>query len=260
MRSCVAQSPVLVIGPETTTALAGLAALRSGAFDVRIITSKESFPVVSQFNLNYTVEYFSDEDHLPEMKQDPYALIRQSDCIVLDEGLQSGDLLKYLYTESHTPLIIHPAVFDRIIKLGFHTKASAPAIVILDSNSVNFKITYSSIDQIVKQTHCVFVTLGSRRLILQDVREDVLNTDTDHTLRHGNISVNLGTIAGLFVHQKKDFFESAVLGTHFFGISADLAKNDLTSYCILPTDIVDYLIVAFAGNSQMNTQKKKEKR
>jgi len=44
-----------------------------------------------------------------------------------------------------------------------------------------------------------------------------------------------------FIAQGLDPFEAAVLGTYFHGLAGDLAADDMTRYCLIAGDLIDYL-------------------
>ncbi|MEE1505294.1 MAG: NAD(P)H-hydrate dehydratase, partial [Acutalibacteraceae bacterium] len=50
-----------------------------------------------------------------------------------------------------------------------------------------------------------------------------------------------GIIAGLTPSMKGNLFDSAVLGAFVHGMSADLLKNEMSEYSILPSDCIRIL-------------------
>ncbi len=95
--------------------------------------------------------------------------------------------------------------------------------------------------EISKRYNCVTVLKSHETLVCSKDFEIYRNTTGNSALaKSGSGDVLCGMIAG-FLAQKVDSFEAAKLAVYLHGLSADIAKNDLTEYGVLASDLVRYI-------------------
>lgn len=95
--------------------------------------------------------------------------------------------------------------------------------------------------RITSQTYECITVLKGHNSIVTDGNSVFINTSGSSALaKAGSGDVLTGIISGLLA-QKLSPFDSAILGTYLHGLSGDIASRDLTKYCVMATDIIDYL-------------------
>ena len=65
-------------------------------------------------------------------------------------------------------------------------------------------------------------------------------TGNNSMAKAGSGDVLTGMIAG-FVAQGKSIYEAAVLAVYIHGLSGDIARDELTEYCVMASDLIDYI-------------------
>ncbi|MGN0526673.1 MAG: NAD(P)H-hydrate dehydratase, partial [Acutalibacteraceae bacterium] len=88
---------------------------------------------------------------------------------------------------------------------------------------------------------------GYETVICNSKSEDVYINKTGNTglSKGGSGDLLSGIIAGLVPSQNGELFKSAVLGAFIHGLTADILKEQLTEYAMLPTDCAKALPEAF---------------
>ncbi len=95
--------------------------------------------------------------------------------------------------------------------------------------------------RITSQTYeCITVLKGHNSIVTNGSKVFVNCSGSSALAKAGSGDVLTGIIAGLLA-QKLSPFDSAIIGTYLHGLSGDIASVDLTKYCVMATDIIDYL-------------------
>lgn len=99
--------------------------------------------------------------------------------------------------------------------------------------------------EITKKYNCVTV-LKSHRTIVCGLDNRIYHNTTGNSAlaKSGSGDVLCGIISGLLA-QKMQPFEAASLGVYLHGLTGDIAKNDLTEYGVLASDLIRYIPYAF---------------
>lgn len=88
---------------------------------------------------------------------------------------------------------------------------------------------------------CNVVLKGDATVICTKELEVFLNTSGNSALaKAGSGDVLTGIISG-FMAQGLSVKDASVLGVYLHGLCGELASKDLTEYCVLATDLIDYL-------------------
>ena len=98
-----------------------------------------------------------------------------------------------------------------------------------------------SAKMISKKYNCVTVLKAHNTVVCsKDFEIYINNTGNSALAKAGSGDVLAGMIAGLLA-QHCEPFEAAKLGVYLHGLCGDLAKNDLTAYGVLASDLVRYI-------------------
>ncbi len=101
-------------------------------------------------------------------------------------------------------------------------------------------IEYSA-KQISDLYNCVTVLKTNKTYIYSPEYKNYTNTTGNNAMaKAGSGDVLTGMISGLTA-QGTNIFEAACLGVYLHGKSGDFASENLTQYCVMPDDLIDYI-------------------
>jgi len=236
---------VLIVGGSTeyvgTLALAGLAALKSGADTVKVCAPEKVAWVLNTISPDLmTIKLkgeFLTEGHIKQI----LPLIQNSDVLLIGNGLG-----------------LRPYTKKFIIKLLRHIEI--PKVIDADAiKSISIKDTSNSIITPHKRELEIFLensklikseienNLGNNILLVKGQVDEIISRSEAFFNKTGNEGMTKGgtgdVLAGLcagFVAQHYSLLESAKMAAFFNGLAGDLAKKEL-GYGFLATDLVNCL-------------------
>lgn len=95
--------------------------------------------------------------------------------------------------------------------------------------------------RITAQTYECITVLKGHDSIITNGNEILINpTGSSALAKAGTGDVLTGIISGLLA-QNVSPFDAAILGTYIHGLSGDFAKEDLTEYSVLASDVIEYI-------------------
>lgn len=226
--------------------LSSVAALRAGAGYVELAScDKVLFSVAAM---------------APEIVLSPLEkteeLIKSSTVLLIGCGLSTSKDAVCLFNKviklANMPAVIDAdglnILSDNFVKLSKNTVLTphpkeASRLLSCTLDEVLNNMEQSAID-ISQKYNCVTV-LKSHNTIVTDGEAVYYNKTGNSALaKAGSGDVLAGIISGLLA-QKMKSFEAAVLGVYLHGMTADIAKNDLSKYCVLASDLLRYIPYAF---------------
>lgn len=150
--------------------------------------------------------------------------------IVIDaDGLNILSQIKSFDNQENLILTPHPKEAERLL--------GVECSLILKNPEIYAK-------EISKKYSCVTVLKTHQTVVCsRDLEIYKNNTGNSGLAKAGSGDILCGMIAG-FLAQKMDSFQACKLAVYLHGLSADIAKNDLTEYGILASDIVRYIPMA----------------
>ena len=257
---------VLIVGGSCgmtgAAALAGIAALRSGAGLVQVAVPKACWQVVAASEPSYmTVPLPGDSegrlalDARPRIKQ----LSQQANVIACGPGLgQSDELVELVRWMNIT--IACPIVFDAdaLNSLAHHVpslrNAAGPRILtphpgefgrLIGDPSAPIATLRDSVQSFAERHQAVVILKGHRSLITDGRRLAENETGNPGMATGGAGDVLTGIVAAL-VGQGLTCWEAARLGTHIHGRAGDLALDVLGETSLIASDLPRYLAAAFS--------------
>jgi NAD(P)H-hydrate epimerase len=243
-------------------ALAGRAALRSGAGLVTLAVPDAVQEVVASFEPSYMTHGLADADGrlAAAAAEEVIELSQEATAVALGPGLGRSarltDLVARLYLEIKRPMVVdadalvalaqkaealqqpggprvitpHPGEFARLTGQPYDAARRAEAAAALaQCDSTNKTVV------VLKGDHTV-VTDGARVCINQ--------TGNPGMATGGTGDVLTGVITALLC-QGLPPFDAARLGVHVHGKAGDLAAEDLGQVSLIASDLLDYLPQAF---------------
>lgn len=152
-----------------------------------------------------------------------------------------ADGLNILATMKTSARFWEKIVAGRVVVLTPHPKEAAMLLNCSLEEVLNDLV--GSANRISDKYNCITV-LKSHETIVTDGEIMYKNrTGTSALAKAGSGDVLAGIIAG-FLAQKMSPFEAAILGVYIHGLAGDLAKEDLSEYGVLASDVLKYIPLA----------------
>ncbi len=241
--------------------LAALGALRSGAGLVKLcfpdclytaLTSKLSEPVFMPVETNE--QGFISHLALSEILEEA----QSCDAVLLGCGIGVGYtqslLTTSLITQSETPLILDADALNNLAPcVNILLKRKCPVLLtphpgemarLLNNSIDEIEINREKIITDFCNNYKVNVLLkGHKTLVLNENLSELYINNTGNTglSKGGSGDLLSGIIAALTAQLKGDLFSAAALGAYVHGLSAEVLKNEMSEYSILPTDCANAL-------------------
>lgn len=244
--------------------LSAMGALKSGAGLVTLAFPDVLYtPVLSQLRecVFLPLETAEDGGISASAKEVVLNKARESDCVLFGCGVgvtnNTSELLCALVTKQSTPLVIDADGLNIISKSPEILKERTCPVLLTPHPGEMSRLTGFSISELQTQREKTAydfcekygVTLllkGAGTLICESGREIIKNPTGNTGLSKGGSGDLLsGIITGLVASGKMSFFDGAVLGAYLHGLCADILKDSLTEYAMLPSDCANAIPEAF---------------
>ncbi len=247
-------------GMSGAIALAGMAALRSGAGLVTLATADVCLETVASFEPSYmTTTLPSDtEGRIAYAAREKLSEITTSAaCVAVGPGLGRStgltQLVAWIYKSLAQAVVIDADALNALAERpqGLN-RPGGPRILtphpgefrrlVGDENLPSDKLAGTA-STWAKQHNVVLVLKGHRTLITDGGREAINSTGNPGMATGGSGDVLTGIITAL-VCQGMQPFEAAQLGVHVHGLAGDLAAQKLGQVSLIASDLVRFLPAA----------------
>ncbi|MCD6175075.1 MAG: NAD(P)H-hydrate dehydratase [Planctomycetes bacterium] len=254
------------VGFSGAPALAGRAALRSGAGLVRIAVPQAIQPVVAALDPCYTTIGLSDDDGQLSSKAvtELAKHLSDNDVVALGPGIGTGpgvkDVLLSLLAVEGLKLIIDADGLNVLSQCGGPGGwlKKKKAAVVLTPHPGEMERLWKSVfrepmpddrtecaTRFAEKTGCVVVLKGAKTVVADSGHIYVNTTGNPGMATAGSGDVLTGIIAAL-AGQDLALFDTAVLGVFVHGFAGDVASALHGQVGMIATDIIDNLHAAFA--------------
>jgi len=251
------------IGFSGAAAIAGKAALRSGAGLVRLAVPQSVLPIVAAIEPCYTtISLAEDSSGKISVKAVDTVLkaVEENDIIAFGPGVGvSGGVktvLENLLRLEGVRLIIDADGLNNLAALT-DWPGICKANVILTPHPGEMKRLWAGLlrkpmpddreaiaVEFAKASKTVVVLKGHGTIVTDSEKIYVNTTGNPGMATAGSGDVLTGVIAALY-GQGLDNFNACILGTYVHGLAGDLAAKDKGQISLIATDILDYLPAAF---------------
>jgi NAD(P)H-hydrate epimerase len=226
-------------------ALAAAGVLRSGAGIVRLF----SMPGTPTDQL--LAEVIHEEIDLKRIKEESKRAAAFFVGPGLDRTSSTEKLLKQLFPDLRLPTVIDADALDFLAK---HPKTKLPKHSILTphhgemENLLKKKPSLKSCQAFVEKHKCTLVLKGAPSIVFHPGKKPLVIAHGDPGMATaGSGDVLTGILAGLLA-QKMDPEKAAALGVYLHARAGEIAGLNLTSYCMIASDLLKYLPQAFSSN------------
>lgn len=255
------------VGFSGAAALAGKAALRSGAGLVRVAVPKSILPIVASIEPSYTTIPLDDDSAGRISKKALNTILDilpQNDCFAIGCGIgvssALGVILEALIKQENLKLVIDADGLNNLSKIQ-NWQNGLKAKIILTPHPGEMKRLWPSVMrdalppdrtcqavQLAQKTASIVVLKGAGTIVTDGRSLYVNKTGNPGMATAGTGDVLTGCIAAL-LGQKLELLDAAILGVFIHGLAGDIAAQRLGQVSLIATDIIDSLGQAFIKHS-----------
>jgi ADP-dependent NAD(P)H-hydrate dehydratase len=236
-------------------ALVGLAALRSGAGVVKVLTTATAQPLVASFSPCLMVGIWPDLDLDDEKYLAAWAQhLSGTPVIALGPGLGREPKLQRLVVrifKHYEGLVVVDAdglnlLADAAVNLAEHAGPRILTPHLGEFRRLNGDTAWSMgearehVQKFAKSHNVVALLKGPRTIICDGERLVQNQTGNAGMATAGSGDVLTGIISGLAV-QGLNPFEATVTGAHLHGLAGDMAVEKFSQYSLIASDLIDWL-------------------
>ena len=99
--------------------------------------------------------------------------------------------------------------------------------------------------EISQRYNCVTVLKMHNTVVTSPYGEVYINTTGNSAMAKAGSGDVLAGIIASFLAQGVEIYTAATLAVYLHGLAGDIARDNLTAYCVLPNDLIDHLPLAF---------------
>ncbi|MGA9965231.1 MAG: NAD(P)H-hydrate dehydratase [Terriglobales bacterium] len=274
---------VLVIGGSVgkagSVAMAGMAALRSGAGLSTVATPKSVLATVAGFHPEVMTEPLDETDAgtiSTRAGERMDGLIKGMTVLAVGPGIsrnpETSDFVRSLVVKSKTPLVLDAdglnAFEGRASELngkgrslvitphpGEMARLAGSTVVAVQRDRINVARTFA------REHELIVVLKGHRTLIAQPDGTIWVNTTGNPGMATGGTGdILTGMVAGLIAQNPQRIVEAVIAAVHLHGLAGDVARKSMGEHSLVATDLVKALPEAFrlvresAANSNVETR------
>ncbi len=252
------------LGMSGAPAIAGCAALRSGAGLVRVAVPQSILGIVATIEPCYTTIPLTDDDTGRISSRATAAVLEgaaQNDVVAFGPGVSIArgvkDVLEALLAVENLRLVIDADGLNCLAKIGNWpqlTKASA----IVTPHPGEMKRLWKGFlreplpddrtaqaTALAQKAECVVALKGAGTVVTDGTKVYINQSGNPGMATAGSGDVLTGIIAAL-VAQKMSNFDAAVLGVYIHGLAGDIAAEKTGQISLIATDIIEALGPAFS--------------
>jgi ADP-dependent NAD(P)H-hydrate dehydratase len=254
------------VGMSGAAALAGKAALRSGAGLVRVATAKSAQPIVASIDPSYTTIALAEDNEGRISARGINAILdaaEDNDCLAIGPGLGVTNQLKMVIDavikQGGLKLIIDGDGLNNLSKIMDWPKR-VKSDVILTPHPGEFQRLWKGLCrkkvpserkrqgvEFAKLTKTIVVLKGASTVVTDGKKVYVNKTGNPGMATAGSGDVLTGVIAAL-VGQGLSNFNASVLGVYIHGLAGDIAAKRVGQLSLTSVDIIEALPEAFLKN------------
>ncbi len=240
-------------------ALAGRAALRSGAGLVTIATAAPNLELVAGYEPCYmTLPLPTDANgHLISEARDVLNS-QPADCLACGPGLGKDPgveaFVEWLYRTRQLPLVVDADGLNALARLRVDLRDAAGPRVLTPHPGEFRRLTAdrypatTDLRQVAREwagEQAVVLVLKGHRTLVTDGQQQFENSTGNPGMATGGAGDVLTGIVTALIGQGLDPFPAACLAVHLHGLSGDLAASHWGQVSLIARDLIDYLPNAF---------------
>ena len=252
------------VGKAGSVAMAGMAALRSGAGLSTVATPKSVLATVAGFHPEVMTEPLDETDAgtiSTRAGERMDGLIKGMTVLAVGPGIsrnpETSDFVRSLVVKSKTPLVLDAdglnAFEGRASELngkgrslvitphpGEMARLAGSTVVAVQRDRINVARTFA------REHELIVVLKGHRTLIAQPDGTIWVNTTGNPGMATGGTGdILTGMVAGLIAQNPQRIVEAVIAAVHLHGLAGDVARKSMGEHSLVATDLVKALPEAF---------------
>jgi NAD(P)H-hydrate epimerase len=255
------------VGMSGAAALAGKAALRSGAGLVRVATAKSALAIVASIDPSYTTIPLVEDSHgriSQKAVNTILDIVEDNDCVAIGPGVgvsnQLQMVLNTIIQQEGLKLIIDGDGLNNLSRINNWPK-KLKADVVLTPHPGEFQRLWKGLCrkelsssrnnqavELAKLTKTVTVLKGASTVVTDGQKVYVNKTGNPGMATAGSGDVLTGVVTAL-TGQGMSNFDASVLGVYIHGLAGDIGSKRVGQTSLTSTDIIEALPEAFMNNS-----------
>jgi hydroxyethylthiazole kinase-like uncharacterized protein yjeF len=259
---------VLVIGGSVgkagSVAMAGMAALRSGAGLSTVATPKSVLATVAGFHPEVMTEPLDETDAgtiSTRAGERMNAVIKGMTVLAVGPGIsrnpETSDFVRSLVVKSKTPLVLDADGLNAFEGRAAELNGKGRTLVITPHPGEMARLTESTIaavqrDRInvartfAREHELIVVLKGHRTLITQPDGTVWVNTTGNPGMATGGTGdILTGMVSGFVAQNREHVMEAVIAAVHLHGLAGDVARESMGEHSLVATDLVKALPEAF---------------
>lgn len=223
------------IGFTNQPALSGLAALRTGADDVRVLTGETIHPIVASHSPNLLVDRYAGDRFTDENVEDVLDLEAAVDAIVIGPGIGTPEssAVRETVARLDVPVVVDAGAIDPPIDADLSNAVFTP-----DSGEAELiREEYGTAESFSQETGAVVVLTGTVDTVVSDGDRWENDTGTS-ALSVAGTGDTMAGIAGSLLAQGVDRVEAAELAAWIVGKAGELATAEYGTG-VVATDVIE---------------------
>ncbi len=252
------------VGKAGSVAMAGMAALRSGAGLSTVATPKSVLATVAGFHPEIMTEPLHETDAgtiSTRASERMYALIKGMTVVAVGPGIsrnpETSDFVRSLVVRSKAPLVLDADGLNAFEGRASELNGKGRTLVITPHPGEMARLTGSTVaavqgDRInvartfAREHELIVVLKGHRTLIAQPDGTVWVNTTGNPGMATGGTGdILTGMVSGLMAQNLERVVEAVIAAVHLHGLAGDVARESMGERSLVATDLVKALPEAF---------------
>jgi NAD(P)H-hydrate epimerase len=252
------------VGKAGSVAMAGMAALRSGAGLSTVATPKSVLATVAGFHPEVMTEPLDETDSgtiSTRASERMDALIKSMTVLAVGPGIsrnpETSDFVRSLVVKCKTPLVLDADGLNAFEGRAAELNGKGRILVITPHPGEMARLTGSTVaavqrDRInvartfAREHELIVVLKGHRTLIAQPDGTVWVNTTGNPGMATGGTGdILTGMVAGLIAQNREHIVEAVMAAVHLHGLAGDVARESMGEHSLVATDLVGALPEAF---------------
>jgi hydroxyethylthiazole kinase-like uncharacterized protein yjeF len=269
---------VLVIGGSTgkagSVAMAGIAALRTGAGLSTVATAKSALATVAGFYPELMTEPLAETDDgtisnraLDRIEK----LAKGKSVLAIGPGISgnesSAELVRSLIAKLHVPIVLDADGLNAFAERAGELSGKGRTLVITPHPGEMARLAGCTIADVQKdrlgiarkfasEHEVILVLKGHRTLVVQPDGEGWVNTTGNPGMATGGTGdILTGMIAGMIAQHPKNVFEAVLAAVYLHGLAGDVMRERVGEHSLIATDLLQGLPDAFRRTQEAPREK-----
>jgi hydroxyethylthiazole kinase-like uncharacterized protein yjeF len=252
------------VGKAGSVAMAGMAALRSGAGLSTVATPKSVLATVAGFHPEVMTEPLDETDAgtiSTRASERIDALIKGMTVLAVGPGIsrhpETSDFVRSVVVRSKAPLVLDADGLNAFEGRATELNGKGRSLVITPHPGEMARLTGSTVaavqrDRInvartfAREHELIVVLKGHRTLIAQPDGTVWVNTTGNPGMATGGTGdILTGMVAGMIAQNPEHIVEAVIAAVHLHGLAGDVARESVGEHSLVATDLVKALPEAF---------------